>query len=57
MSMYDKSYCATFCEQDDCERNLKFAKPSEKYYSVAMFSEPGIDHKFCPWKIKKEAEK
>lgn len=29
MSMADKSYCATFCDQRDCERNVRFNKPKE----------------------------
>lgn len=55
MSMYDKSYCSTFCDQKDCERNLRFNKPQEKYYSAATFddSNPDQHHKTCRWKIKK----
>lgn len=55
MSMYDKSYCSTFCDQKDCERNLRFNKPQEKYYSVSTFddSNPDQNHATCGWKIKK----
>lgn len=56
MSIYDKSYCSTFCNQKDCERNLRFNKPSTKYYSVTTFddSNPDVEHKSCIWKIKKK---
>lgn len=27
--MYDKSYCATECEDSSCERNIKFNKPND----------------------------
>lgn len=59
MSMADKSYCATFCDQRDCERNTRFNKPTEKYYSMTTFDDldengnPKINHKDCIWKIKK----
>lgn len=54
MSMYDKSYCSTPCDQQDCERNLKHNKPGTKYYSVTTFddSNPDKSHKTCKWKIK-----
>ena len=55
MSMYDKSYCSTLCDQKDCERNLKYNKPETQYYSVTTFddSNPDKSHKTCKWKIKK----
>ena len=53
MSMGDKSYCATFCDQEDCERNVRFNKPTEKYYSMTTFDDVHENHKHCPWKIKK----
>ena len=55
MSMYDKSYCSTLCDQKDCERNLKYNKPDTQYYSVTTFddSNPDKSHKSCEWKIKK----
>lgn len=53
MSMWDKSYCATFCDQEDCERNVRFNKPEEKYYSVTTFDDAHKDHRNCPWKQKK----
>ena len=55
MSMCDKSYCSTFCDQKDCERNLRFNKPQERYYSVATFDDSNSDqkHATCGWKIKK----
>ena len=51
--MYDKSYCATTCDQKDCERNVRFNKPQEKYYSVTTFDNIHHDHHNCPWKIEK----
>lgn len=56
MSMYDKSYCSTYCNQKDCERNLRFNKPATKFYSVTTFDDidPDSNHKHCAWKIKKE---
>ena len=51
--MFDKSYCATICDQEDCERNIKFNKPQEKYYSMTTFEDNDKNHKNCPWKIKK----
>lgn len=55
MSMYDKSYCATECEDSSCERNIKFNKPTEKIYSASTFDDSNPDkmHKRCPWRIKK----
>lgn len=59
MSMYDKSYCTTECDQQDCERNIRFNKPKEKYYSATTFDDldedgnPKYDHKNCTWKMKK----
>ena len=55
MSMYDKSYCATECEDCDCERNIKFNKPETRFYSMTTFDDSNPDkmHKRCPWKIKK----
>lgn len=54
-NMYDKSYCATLCEQKDCKRNLRYNKPETQYYSVTTFddSNPDKSHKSCEWKIKK----
>jgi hypothetical protein len=52
MSMYDKSYCNTVCDQKDCERNLQFNKPDIQYYSVANLDNEHINHKNCEWKIK-----
>ena len=59
MSMNDKSYCSAFCDQADCERNLRFHKPKEKYYSVTTFDNMNPDriHKTCGWKIKIKKEK
>lgn len=56
MSMYDRSYCATFCNQKNCERNLKYNKPKTRYYSVTTFddSNPDKSHKNCKWKISME---
>lgn len=54
MSMFDKSYCATECDQKDCERNIKFNKPLEKIYTVTTFDDTHDSHIYCPWKIKKE---
>ena len=53
--MYDKSYCATECEDCDCERNIKFNKPETRFYSMTTFDDSNPDkmHKRCPWKIKK----
>lgn len=53
MSMYDKSYCSTPCDQKDCERNLRFNKPQGKYYSVTTFDDTHKYHENCLWKIKK----
>ena len=59
MSMYDKSYCATECNDKNCERNIKFNKPETRIYSMTTFDdldEQGnikINHKNCKWKIKK----
>ena len=57
--MCDKSYCSTFCDQKDCERNLRFNKPQERYYSVATFdnSNPDQKHATCGWKIKRSEQK
>ena len=52
--MYDMSWCGTFCDQQDCERNLRFNKPKEKYYSVSNLDSEHTDHKTCPYKIKKK---
>ena len=52
MSMYDKSYCVTVCDQKDCERNIRFNKPKETYYSVTTFDDTHKDHEKCIWKIK-----
>ena len=57
MSMNDKSYCNTVCNQEDCERNLRFNKPKTKYYSVTDFGDSITDLKYCIWKIKKEKQK
>lgn len=54
MSMCDKSHCSTFCNQEDCERNLNYNKPQTQYYSVSAFDIENCDHKNCEWKIKKE---
>ena len=56
MSMYDKSYCSADCEDETCERNLKFNKPETRIYSVTAFddSNPDKKHKRCPWRIKKK---
>ena len=54
MSMYDKSYCYTSCDQHDCERNLKYNKPQTQYYSATMFDIENTNHKNCKWKVKKE---
>ena len=51
MSMKDKSYCGTFCDQKDCKRNLQFNKPDEKYYLVSVFDTNTEDHSNCVWKI------
>lgn len=55
MSMYDKSYCATECEDSNCERNIKFNKPETRFYSMTTFDDSNPDkmHKRCPWRIKK----
>ena len=55
MSMYDMSWCNQDCPQRSCERNLKYNKPQERFYSVSIFDEdnPDITHKNCKWKIKK----
>ena len=55
MSMGDKSYCATECEDCDCERNIKFNKPETRFYSMTTFDDSNPDkmHKRCPWRIKK----
>ena len=56
MSMWDKSYCSTDCDQRDCERNIKYNKPTEQYYSVTTFDtldsngELKTDHTECIWK-------
>lgn len=54
--MNDKSYCCTFCDQQNCERNLRFHKPITRYYSVATFdnSNPDVSHKDCEWKINED---
>lgn len=54
----DISYCATFCDQADCERNLRFNKPTQKFYSVTTFDDSNLDqaHKTCGWKIRKEEQ-
>ena len=49
--MYDKSYCATECDQKDCDRNLKYNKPYTKFFSVTTFDDSNKDHKHCKWKI------
>lgn len=54
MSMNDKSYCATECNDRNCERNIKFNKPTTKYYTVTTFDNIHENHKKCIWKIKKE---
>lgn len=56
MSMYDKSYCNTICDQQDCERNLRFNKPKTKYYSVTNFGDSMTNLKYCIWKIKNKKE-
>lgn len=53
MSMYDMSYCATLCDQKDCERNFRFNPPDEEYYSMTTFDDVHDDHTNCPWKLKK----
>ena len=59
MSMWDKSYCATSCDQKDCERNFRFNPPDEEYYSMTTFDdldENGnvkSNHESCIWKVKK----
>ena len=52
----DKCYCATPCDQKDCERNLNFYKPTEEYYSVMYFDgiEKDKKRKDCRYKIRKE---
>lgn len=57
MSMWDKSYCATRCDQEDCERNLKYNKPKDAYYTVATFDDfrdgvKNTNHEDCMWKIE-----
>lgn len=54
MSMWDKSYCSTVCDQKDCERNLRFNKPDTKYYSVAEFDRGEPSHEKCIWKVKRK---
>ena len=56
MSICDKSYCATECEDRDCERNIKYNKPETRYYSMTTFDDINPDkmHKCCPWRINKE---
>ena len=54
MSMFDKSYCNTVCDQEDCERNIRFNKPQTKYYSVTTFDDANVDHRNCIWKEKKK---
>lgn len=55
MSMYDKSYCATECEDSNCERNMKYNKPETRIYTATTFDDSNPDkmHKRCPWRIKK----
>lgn len=54
MSMYDCSFCGTECEDQFCERNLRFHKPPERIYSVSWFDEDNPDptHKGCSYKIQ-----
>ena len=52
--MFDKSFCSTVCDQEDCERNIKFHKPEEKYYSMTTFDDIHDDHENCPWKVVKK---
>ena len=54
--MKDKSYCSTPCNRMDCERNLRFYKPEEEYYSVTTFDDNNSDpsHKSCMWRIPKK---
>ena len=33
----DISYCNTNCMQEKCKRNLRYWKPSTKFYSVTSF--------------------
>ena len=56
--MYDKSYCATECEDCNCERNIKFNGPKIGIYSVSTFdnSNPDKTHKRCSWRIEKRDE-
>lgn len=55
MSMCDKSYCYTNCNQKDCERNLNYNKPpTNTYYSATTFDIANDIHEKCPWKIKKQ---
>ena len=51
--MIDTSYCSTPCEQKNCVRNIKYNKPTEKYYSVTTFDDDNPDpkHISCIWKL------
>ena len=51
MSMNDKSYCGTKCDQKDCDRNLEYNTPYTKYFSVTNFDTENENHKNCKYKI------
>lgn len=57
MSLVDKSYCSTECEQKRCARNLKYNTPIDKYYSATTFDDldengnPKTSHEDCKWMI------
>lgn len=55
MSMGDRSFCATECEQKNCERNIKYHEPGNifKIYTVSKFDvdNPDPKHKTCEYKI------
>ena len=55
MSMNDMSYCSTKCLRLDCERNMRYNKPTTKYYSATGFDCKNKDplHKTCKWMRKK----
>lgn len=53
MSMGDRSYCGTECNNEFCERNMKFNKPGQRIYTVSYFDEDNPDplHRSCDHRI------